>query len=75
MTDLLNRKNRGNTWDRSFPEAAIRALRQPHVAPNPYIGHRITLDAGCGLLGCDCGSTFDTATELEFHQQRYRNPR
>lgn len=75
MPDVLNRKNRGGSYDRSFPETAMRALRNPHVAPNPYIGHRVTLPGSDGRLACDCGASYPTATELEIHQGTYRHPR
>lgn len=76
MTDLLNRKNRGGTWDQVFPvPAAIRPAPLPRVVLNDYLAHRLTSDAPGNRLACDCGDTFDTATELGQHQQRYRHPR
>lgn len=75
MPDLLNRKNRGGTWDQAFPvPAAIRPVPLPKVVLNDYLAHRLTFDVpGTNRLACDCGDAFDTATELERHQGAYRH--
>lgn len=81
MPDLLNRKNRGGTWERAFPVSECdRTPGRPYVTPlpqvvlNDYLAHRLTFSAGA-RLACDCGDTFDTATELERHQSAYRHRR
>ena len=44
--------------------------------PNPYTGHRLTVPSvGGQSVLCDCGAgPYDTATDLERHQQKYRHP-
>jgi hypothetical protein len=68
----LGRSQRGRRLDDLIPETVDRSVRRPHVAPNPYIGHRVTLQVG-DRVACDCGETFDTATDLEAHQSPYRH--
>jgi hypothetical protein len=75
MPDLLNRRNRGGSWDRSYPEPASRALGRPYASPNPYMDHRLSADTADGRHACDCGDAFDSATELGQHQQPFRHPR
>lgn len=74
MAVTLYNKNRGRRIQDVLPDVDVRTLRMPHVAPNNYIGHRITLAGPNGRLGCDCGETFSTAVQLETHQHPYRHP-
>lgn len=78
MADVLNRKNRGGSWDRAFPLAeCARTPKRPYPLPqvvlNDYRDHRLTFTVA-NRLACDCGDAFDTATELERHQSAYRHP-
>jgi len=57
-----------------IPEVVDRPLRRPYVAHNDYISHRVTVPTGDGRVACDCGAgPFDTATELERHQNPHRH--
>lgn len=66
---------RGQRLDDFIPENhETRTLRAPHMAANPYIGHRITVLTFDGRCRCDCGAgPFASATELEAHQHPYRH--
>lgn len=74
-------RQRGRRIDDLFPEEVDRPVQRPYpvplpwIAPNPYIGHRLTVGRPDSRCECDCGAgPFDTATELEKHQSPYRHP-
>ena len=71
----LRNPHRAARLDDLIPEVVERYSRRPHVQANPYSAHRCTLPAPGGRCACDCGETFDTATELEGHQHAFRQAR